>query len=119
MKKMIAILLSLCICISLCACGSNGGDSAMMKELKTGTWTRNFSAMGIKCSETFSFKNEGKYDAASLIGSSGISEHGTYVVTDTTIDITNESGETRSITYTFEDGYLELTMSTGALIHNR
>ena len=121
MKKMLAMILALCMLLSLCACGDN---SDMMKELKTGTWTRNFDVMGTAFSETFSFKNEGEYVCASLIGGdSGTTEYGTYVVTDTTIDMTSESGETRSIYYTFEDGYLELTMRGGAgewqLIHNQ
>ena len=124
MKRIFAVIMSLCILLSLCACTSNGGsNSAMMKELKTGTWSRDFTALGVRCSEAFSFKNSGKYESASLIGNSANTEYGTYKVTDTTIEITNESGETRSIHYTFEDGYLELTMrgSTGnewTLVHN-
>ena len=125
MKRIFAVIMSLCLLLSLCACASNGGsNSAMMKELKTGTWSRNFSALGVSCSEAFSFKNGGKYESASLIGDSGNTGYGTYEVTDTTIEITNESGETRSIYYTYEDGYLELTMrgSTGiewTLVHNK
>ena len=116
MKKIMAIVLLLCMCIGLCACGSSagqstaGGQGAVMKELEIGTWTRNFNALGLSCSESFNFKNQGEYTSTLLMAGSVTADYGTYVISDTTITITNKSGEVRSIHYTFESGYLNLTM---------
>lgn len=122
MKRLLLLLLALGILLGLCACKSDE-NAAMAKELKTGVWTRTFTALGTKCSEDYSFKNGGKFVEASLMGSSLSMNEGTYKITKNTIELTYDSGDTKTIHYTFEDGHLELTIRGSSrqwqLVHNQ
>ena len=120
MKKAISVLLVALTVFCLTACI---GTSKVETELKKGVWTREFTALGVDCSQTYSFKDDGKVEIAALIGSSSSSETGVYTVEENKIVVTYDSGETFDIDYIYEDGNLELIIrsdsgDTWELVHN-
>lgn len=118
LKRILTSLFCIVLCVSLCisflSCATKDNQlSEVRKELKSYSWTFRNVALGSTFTQIYNFENGGTYKQIFYIGSNTANatiSYGTYVVTDCEILCTNEDGNEYSITYSFEDGILELTL---------
>jgi len=103
MRKFLAAVLCIIICLSLCAC--NGVES----ELQKGIWCREYSAMGMDVLEEYEFEEDGTFVCTLHInGFFNSLDNGIYSVGEEEITLLYQSGEHISIDYTYESGTLNL-----------
>ena len=107
MKKVVVVLLAIAMLIGLCACSK---ESSVENALKSGSWTREFSAMGVAMTEVFTFKDNGKVTVVSIIGTSESTNDSTYTIEDGVITVVDSNGDARNIYYTYENDTLEMKM---------
>lgn len=113
MKKTVAIVLCVVVCLSLCACGS------AEEELQKGIWCRERTVMGSKMLQEFEFEADGSFVCTLRINGTfkGL-EMGTYKMGDSQIVLTYESGDEIKMDYTYESGKLTLKIGEDTL-YNR
>ena len=113
------IVLCISLCISFFSCTGKTDTSAedklseVRKELKSYSWVLKDVALGSTYTKIYKFENGGTYKETFYIGSNtanATTSYGTYIVTDCEILYTDEDGREHSLTYSFEDGILELTI---------
>ena len=133
MKKAIPILLVLIMLLSLTACGSketgtaaptssstnsNASDLDAVKKAVIGLWLVNDDGLY----KGYIFRDDGTVYYKSQLGSTGITQefNATYKVLSNGIELTNEAGKTKTLTYSYSnstlklfDGDIELTFDKG------
>lgn len=88
MKKLIALLVVLVLCLSLCACS---GKSDVKVALQ-GTWVANWTAMGQQISRYYSFKGDSYTTGGVAYLGELEPESGTYKIKGSTIELIPDDG---------------------------
>lgn len=109
MKRIIALLMALVMCLTLCACGV---DEEKVKEELEGVWEYRWyaTAVGFECSVVYQFGDNGSMIKTNVRNGKETVNYGYYIVTDDVIEIyfTGESEIQAELTYTYKDGVLSL-----------
>lgn len=101
MKKPIALLLVMVICLSLCACGGNQEE---VKNALQGTWTAKWTYAGMQISRYYTFKGNTYTTGGVAIFGEVQTETGTFEVMDTCIRLTPDDGSSAiELDYTYNE----------------
>lgn len=101
MKKTIAILLVLVICVSLGACGS---DKEAVKNALQGSWTAKWTNQGTQISRYYTFKGNTYTTGGVAFFGELETETGTFEVMDTCIRLTPDDGSSATeLDYTYNE----------------
>lgn len=101
MKKPIALLLVMVICLSLCACGGNQEE---VKNALQGTWTAKWTYAGTQISRYYTFKGNTYTTGGVAIFGEVQTETGTFEVMDTCIRLTPDDGSSAiELDYTYNE----------------
>ena len=132
MRKAITILLVLLMVLSLAACGGgvtekaatasesiadavtpstnstnkNSSDLNAVKEAIVGLWLVNDDGLY----KGYIFRDDGSVYYKAQLGSTGITQefNATYKVLENGIELTNEAGDTKTLTYSYSNGTLKM-----------
>lgn len=99
MKKIIAILLALFICLSLTACGE------IKQEEVPGTWSGSWEAGGVACSETLTLNADGTYTGSYVMDEIETPLEGTWWL-EKGILCVQEAGQVIFTEFSFKGGKL-------------
>lgn len=107
MKKIIALLLALVLCFSLCACGGKVDTAAVTSELNGSSWASIFDQNNYTV-WTFDY---GIVASLSIVGGFEATEQGTFEVHDDVISLIwddPDCGRSKELYYTFENNELKV-----------
>lgn len=109
MKRLIALLMALVMCLTLCACGV---DEEKVKEELEGVWEYSWyaTAVGFECSVVYQFGDNGSMIKTNVRNGEETVNYGYYIVTNDVIEIyyAGESEIQAELTYKYKDGVLSL-----------
>ncbi len=99
MKKTIAIVLALVMCLSLCACSK----TASVEKALQGEWAPENNNGG------FYVFDDGRFSCETVIAGLSLgAKEGSYEVTETVIKLSYDNGVEGELSYTYESGDLVL-----------
>ena len=112
MKKAVAILLALCLCAGLCACGGNNAEAAQVQHyLDEYSWYR-FVGGNYDMEETYLFNSDGTYTSyiRHSLPTLDRQYQGTYSINTKkhTIKLRNDSGSKYEWTYVLNGSSMTL-----------
>ena len=116
MKKIIAFLLLVSLCVGLCACGTS--KQKVESDLQ-GHWEYSWyaSAVGLYCYSYYEF-DSGTVNYTFIRGTSTTVEHGTYEITGSQVIVTIDGSVKTRFDYSYEGDRLTLVNNGDGTIHN-
>ena len=98
MKKLLALLMVVVLCFSLCACGTDEANLTEIDSALQGAWEGNGA--------TYIFDNGEFFCEVEIEGISLGARYGVYEITQSEIKLMYDNDVEASLKYSYEDGYL-------------